>query len=952
MSKDTTTSLRRPGGRVEIEDPFIAALTTELGPRLRNRVSDRLAMAHDASHYLLTPRAVIAPTSADEVATAMRLAQAHDIGITFRSGGTSLSGQGVTDGLMIDTRRHFRQVEVLDSGARVRVQPGVTVRQLNARLAPYGRKFGPDPASESACTIGGVVANNSSGMLCGTWANSYRTLESAVLVLASGTAIDTGAADADDRLRHLEPDLWQGVSRLRDEVRSRPDWVERITGQFAIKNTMGYGINSFLDHDRVSDILAHLVVGSEGTLAWVAEAVFATIPLHTEVATGMLVFDNLHAATDALPDLVGSGLAAIELLDAASLRVASADPQAPGIITDLDVADHAALLVEHQRSDAAELAEAVATTDRVVAGLSLAEAGAMTSDANSRKGFWHVRKGLYAAVAGARPSGTTALLEDIAVPVETLADTCNELERLFERYEYDGSVIFGHARDGNVHFLINERFDEPGNLQRYDAFTEDMVEVVLSRNGTLKAEHGTGRIMAPFVERQYGSELYQVMRQVKHLCDPAGALNPGVLISDDAEIHVKHLKSTPTVEEEVDRCVECGYCEPVCPSRDLTLTPRQRIVLRREQARAEAAGEVDLARQIARDYSYDGVQTCAVDGMCATACPVFINTGDLVRRLRAEGATTVEQAGWRTAAKHWDGFTQIAARGLSVADAMPAVLPKAATGLARAVAGRDTVPAWSDDLPGGGQRRRPRRAEHPVAVFFPSCTSTMFGSGEQDGPGSTQAFLALCERAGVKVRVPERIGGMCCGTPWKSKGMTSGLSEMADRVAGALWEATEQGRLPVVVDAASCTEGLREVQGHHEVGTGLRFVDAVSFVRETVAPELTVRTQLDSITLHPTCATTRMGIDADLVALAELVAETVTVPKAWGCCAFAGDRGMLHPELTASATAEEAAEVAALQSAAHASANRTCEIGMSRATGKDYVHVLELVERHTRDPHG
>jgi len=947
-----------------IEDPFLAGLTHAVGDRLRTRATDRLAMAHDASHYLLTPRAVVAPTTIEELSAAVRTAANHQVPVTFRSGGTSLSGQGVTDGLLIDTRRHFRDVTVLDSGARVRVDPGVTVRQLNARLAPYGTKFGPDPASESACTIGGVVANNSSGMLCGTWANSYQTLESAVLVLPSGTMIDTAAADADDQLRAAEPALWQGLSALRDEVRSHPDWVATITRQFAIKNTMGYGINAFLDHDRVADILAHLVVGSEGTLAFVAQATFRTIPLHQQIATGLLIFDNLHAATDALPALVDSGLAAIELLDAASLRVAATDPQAPGLITDLHVANHAALLVEHQRSSDAELADAVATTAAVIERLPLAQPGAMTTEPVSRKGFWHVRKGLYAAVAGARPSGTTALLEDIAVPVTELADTCTELERLFTRYAYDGSVIFGHARDGNVHFLINERFDDPANLQRYDAFTEDMVEVVLSRNGTLKAEHGTGRIMAPFVERQYGSDLYRVMREVKQYCDPAGVLNPGVLMTDDAQAHLKNLKETPTVEEEVDRCVECGYCEPVCPSRDLTLTPRQRIVLRREHARAIAAGDTALADQLQREYSYDGIKTCAVDGMCATACPVLINTGDLVRRLRAESTTAPEQAGWNTAAKHWDGTTTLASRGLSIAKAMPAILPRTATKVARAVVGHEAVPQWSKDLPAGGERRTSRQEAAPVAVFFASCTSTMFGASS-DGTGvssnrgskgvvplapigSTRAFLALCDRAGVPVRVPEAIAGLCCGTPWKSKGMTSGLSTMADKVADALWTATEQGKLPVVVDAASCTEGLIEVQSHHPIGKGLRIIDSVTFVREQVLDRLRIDQRVDSLVLHPTCASTRMGTTDDLVAIGEAVAGAVAVPKAWGCCAFAGDRGMLHPELTASATDAEAAEVAGLGAAAHASCNRTCEIGMTRATGENYVHVLEILEQLTR----
>ncbi|MDN5727390.1 MAG: FAD-binding oxidoreductase, partial [Propionibacteriales bacterium] len=832
-------------------------------------------------------------------------------------------------------------ISVLDEGRRVRVQPGVTVRQLNARLAPYGRKFGPDPASESACTIGGVVANNSSGMLCGTWANTYQTLESAILVLPSGTVINTADADADDRLRAEESVLWQGLAQLRDRVRGHPASVEIIERQFAIKNTMGYGVNSFLDHDTPVEILLHLVIGSEGTLAFVAEATFTTLPVHPHVATGLLVFDDLHAANDALPALVDSGLAAIELLDAASLRVAAADQKSPTMITSLAPEQHAALLVEHQRADAAELEQVVGDTRTVLDQLPLSQPAELTGEPHARAGLWHVRKGLYAAVAGARPSGTTALLEDIAVPVSDLAQTCGALEELFERYDYRESVIFGHAKDGNIHFLINERFDQPGRLDAYDAFTEDMVELVLSRGGTLKAEHGTGRIMAPYVERQYGTELHQVMVTVKNLCDPDGLLNPGVVLTDDPKIHLKNLKSTPQVEAEVDRCVECGYCEPVCPSKDLTVTPRQRIVLRRELARAEAAGDDQLAAELRAQSVHDVVETCAVDGMCQTACPVDINTGDLVRRLRAEDSAAPARTAWTIAARHWDAGSRAASLALSVAQAVPAPLVTGATAAARTVIGNETVPAWSRDLPAGGEVRRRRTDPDAIAVFLPSCTSTMFGTGDDDQLGAARAFLAVCDRAGVRVRIPDGINALCCGTPWKSKGMLDGQQQMADRVHPALWEATEQGRLPVVVDASSCTEGLRELLDH--TPNGLEVVDALTFVVDHALERLEVDPRIETLVLHPTCSSTRLGTNDHLQAIAARIAPDVVTPANWGCCAFAGDRGMLHPELTESATRAEAAEVAEVGAAAYASCNRTCEIGMTRATGENYVHILELL---------
>lgn len=341
-----------------VPDPTLLARLAEAAPgAVSARVSDRLSFAHDASHYLLVPQAVVTPRDAAQMAALLRVSAAHGLPLTFRSGGTSLSGQATNDGVLVDTRRHFRGIEILDDGARVRVQPGATVRAVNTRLARHGRKLGPDPASESACTIGGVVANNSSGMACGTELNTYRTLESAVLVLPSGSVLDTGTPDADDRLRTLEPEIYQGLARLRDRVRGNPASVETIRHLYAIKNTMGYGLNSFVDHTRPVDILTRLVIGSEGTLAFVAEATFHTVPAHPHAATGLLLFPDLAAATGALQELVRAGFATVELLDATSLRVAQRDPQATRDLRELAVLDHAALLVEHQRPTAEELQE-------------------------------------------------------------------------------------------------------------------------------------------------------------------------------------------------------------------------------------------------------------------------------------------------------------------------------------------------------------------------------------------------------------------------------------------------------------------------------------------------------------------------------------------------------------------------------------------------------------------
>jgi D-lactate dehydrogenase len=876
------------------------------------RTTDILSYSHDASHYLLKPRAIYTPENKEQLAEIFALATELGIGVTFRSGGTSLSGQATSDGFLIDTRKNFRGIKVGLNGDNVAVSPGATVRAVNTSLARFKRKLGPDPASEVACTIGGVIANNSSGMCCGTEQNSYRTVASLVLVLPSGLVIDTGATDADEILQAKAPAIHSGLTALRDRVRNNPDSVALITKLFSIKNTMGYGINSFLDFDSPVKILEHLVIGSEGTLAFVAEATFNTVPAYSHLATGLLIFESLADATRCLPDLVAAGFAAIELMDATSLRVAQRDVEATAELKAVSVVNHAALLVEFQEETDAELAQKVKYVTPLLNSLPLSQPAQLASDPITRNQIWHIRKGLYASVAGNRPSGTTALLEDIAVPVAELLPTCEELIALLVKHGYTDSVIFGHARDGNIHFMVNEEFENPAMLQRYKLFTEEMVELVLAHGGTLKAEHGTGRMMAPFVRRQYGDELYEVMWELKRLIDPAGILNPGIILTENMETHHQNLKVFPKIQKVADNCVECGYCEPVCPSKDLTLTPRKRIVLQRELVLAKAAGNTSLAKEIEREFAYDGSDTCAVDGMCATTCPVSINTGSLVSELRAQNASPIFKTAWKLAAHNWSLFTLAAGTALKMANLIPGL-----------------------KYPTGGSMRKSAPINDFDAVFFPSCTGTLFGTSD-----SSAAFMSLAKRAGLKISVPSGIESLCCGTPWKSKGYTGGYEVMSQLVTDALIGVANGNKVTIVTDASSCSHGLSELLASQ---SNLRVVDSIQFVEENILPKLSLP-KVASVALHPTCSTTAMGLNNSIKKLASAIADEVFIPENWGCCAFAGDRGMTFPELTASATNKQANEIKARKDAFYISANRTCEIGMSKATGKKYRHILEVLE--------
>ena len=904
------------------------------------RVITRLARAHDASHFLLTPVEVVTPATIDEVAELMADSNQTRQPLTFRSGGTSLCGQAVTDGVLVDTRRHFRDIEVLDDGERVRAGAGATLAAVNARLARYGRRLGPDPTSAIACTIGGILANNSGGMLSGTAQNSYATLESMVFVLPDGYVVDTAAPGADIDVRLEQTELVGGLHSLRKRLRTNPDTVATILRLFSMKNTMGYGINALLDFHRPIDIISHLLIGSEGTLGFIAEATFRTVPLARHSAAALALFPTLHAATAALDELDLDAFEAVELMDVAALRAVRRRQDAPAVIREATLTSQAALLLELHDTTAERLEERLATAGEQLNRITGAEILALTTDPEARSALVELRRSLYALVAGGRASGTTTLLEDISVPHESFADMCVALDDLFARHGYGvlNVPLFAHAKDGNIHFLLSERFGHRAGLLRYRKFTRALVRAVLQRGGVLKAEHGTGRAMAPFVQEQYGEELYQVMRAIKHLFDPNSILNPGVIISDDPDEHLRNLKLMPTIEPEVDACIECGYCEAGCPSRDLTLTPRQRIVLRREMvARAD---DTELMEQLERDYQYEAVETCAVDGMCSVACPLGIDTGTLVRNQRAAVVGTVELAGWTNSARTWGLTTRLGASALTVARST-SPLARAATRLGRKALGDDAVPTYADDLPpGSGLRRRPHRRDRNakgVAAYFPSCLQTLFAA---TGEGVFLAFRELCLRAGVRVTLLD-AGDLCCGAPWRAKGMAEGYNIMRDKVHAELNRA-EPTRL--VTDAASCTASLQTMTEEW----GIEVDDVVTFVAREILPALTLTRPLGSLALHPTCSSTQLGINDDLRALADFICDDVVVPDSWSCCGFAGDRGLLHPELTASATADMTAELAGRRFAAYASLNRTCELGMSRATGEDYRHILELLEEATR----
>lgn len=917
-----------------IAQPLRGELEELLGAdRVLARPGDLVRYASDASPYRKLPRAVVMAKEPGDVAKLLAFGRASGIPVTFRAGGTSLNGQGQTDGILVDVRRHFRALEVLEDGAAIRVETGTILGHANRVLAMHGRRLGPDPASTDVATVGGVVANNSGGMRCGVTKDSYSTLRSLTFALPSGTTIDTAAPGAAAAFEAAEPELAAGLAAIRDEIRADADLSARIRRKFEIKNTMGYRLCAFLDATSPLEIFRRLLVGSEGTLAYVPEVVFETVPQPVVTTTSWVHFPDIDAAVAPVGDLVASGATAVELMVAPALIAAGWNMVgAPPEFKELDPTG-AALLIEFGGASEAELSRMVARAEEILAGHTLLSPPTFSSAPEIVEINWRVREGLHGLVGRLRPAGTSLIVEDVCVPPARIAEGARDLQALLLEHGFAPGVA-GHASAGNLHFMLTPDFSKEDDVERYEALMNGLAELIVDKyDGSLKAEHGTGVNMAPYVEREWGAKATELMWRVKRLADPDGVLNPGVVLNRDPGVHLRDLKTTPPIEESASACVECGFCEPVCPSRDLTTTPRQRIVLRREIARQPTGSPLQEA--LLDELGYEVLDTCAADGSCQLACPVGIDTGALVKELRAERHTERGERTALAAAKHWGSVESASRTALRVGGPVARRTNK----------GRA--------LPGPAEKALPATTrEGAAAVYVPSCTNRIFGGGPID------ALVAVSARAGLPVWIPGGVAGSCCGLPWSSKGFGAAHRHKANEMVERLWDWSGEGALPIVIDAASCTGSIVEPgegtlsEANAEHLAALTILDSVAWAHDRLLPSLQITRKVEAAAIHPTCATHRQGHAWRLGALAAAVADDVFVPPTSTCCGFAGDRGISNPELTASATRPEATELAASEAGrsfdAYLSSNRTCEIGLTRATGHEYESIINALDRATR----
>ena len=805
------------------------------------------------------------------------------------------------------------------------------------------------------------------------------------------------------------------IEALRDKVRADEELASRIRTKYSIKNVTGLNLRPLIAYDDPFDIIAHSMVGSEGTLAFLSEVTMKTLHDYQYKASAMVYFLTMKESCEAVvamkklkagdEDLNMSAenlmVKSAEMLDYMSLNSVD-DPVFlqykqdvdAGKIEGVEPGDYhnlTAILTETKGITHEQLLEKIEKIKACLGQFRLYIPAEFTEDPAVYGKYWAIRSGIFPSVGGTRPIGTSCLIEDVAFPIESLPEATVKLQKLIADHGYDDACIYGHAFEGNYHFILNQSFAEKAEVDRYAEMMRDVAKLVVEEyGGSLKAEHGTGRNMAPFVKYEWREKAYEVMKELKAIFDPEGLLNQGVIFNDDPDCFIKCLKPLPVLDydfksvpdgghylmdsklstaketiEQVKRankCIECGFCEVNCMSCGLTLSSRMRIAVQREICYLEATGEnPERAATLRKQYKYYGDQTCATDGLCSTSCPMKINTGELthlIRQLDMNRSTLGYQVG-EFAANHMAGIKSGLRVVLDVAHAAHLTLgPKLMTTVCRTM-NKMGMPIWTTAMP--KKKRQPKMSdltqfiieksiphkeeEHSdlKVVYFPSCINQTMGQSKQGGKihDLVDEVIQLMAKAGYEVIFPEGMEKMCCGQIWESKGMLDIADRKSAELEAALWKASEQGKYPVLCAQSPCLHRMRKVMKK------MKLYEPAEFIMDYLVDRLDFHPTDKPIALHLTCSTRQMGVDKDMIALAKLCSNHVFLPEGIGCCGFAGDRGFTFPELNKYGLRKLRPQIEANHIEVGYSNSRTCEIGLETNTGIPYMSIVYLVNECT-----
>ena len=905
----------------------------------------RYAYGVDASCYSYLPKVVVKAENESEVRRLIRLCQQCGTPFTFRAAGSSLSGQCSSEDVLIVCNDGFKKMEVIDDGKALRCECGVIGSDANDLLKPYNRKIGPDPATLATALVGGILNNNSSGMCCGTAQNSYKTIRSIRVVLLDGSILDTSDKKSIDQFLKEKPQMVEDILQLRKEILADEELTHLIHHKYKIKNTTGYGLNSLVDFEDIIDIINHLFIGSEGTLGFVSEIVYNTVEDVPHKGCGLMFFSTLNDASLAVVALANMGrekVVAAEMMDYQSLKAVQTLDNVPDFVREVPEGT-SAILFQTESYSKEIVDENLAFIKEQLKDIPTAIPSLYSQDPKEYDSWWAIRKGILPIVGGQRRKGTTVITEDVCFQIEDFTKGIEMLTELFHKYDFvDGGVIFGHALSGNVHFNITPDFSDPKDTKNFGDLVKEMSERVSGFGGSLKAEHGTGRMVAPFIEMEWGRKAYEINRRIKAIFDPTRILNPDVMITDDPDVYKKNLKAQCVIDDAFTICMECGFCEKHCPSRNLTLTPRQRIALLRETKRLENEGNFAVANELKKGYEYFGVETCAACSMCKGLCPLSIDTAQIALSMRR-----IDPPAPGLAKKIYDNFSStlemcragVSLEGIAGAIITQKAISKITEGLHGVTGVTPYVPKTTPKANRYKLKNRIKPTNFEKVVYFSTCANRAFrqNQGYDDQRSLQQVVESLCNKAQIDIIYPEHIENLCCGLSFENY---DDVHERAVKdLHDALMKASQNGKYPIVIDHSACFNHAFKHMPDLEIN------DISEFLCKFVVPRLDITKCDERVLVHKQCKIKVLGKSQYIEDLARLCSDNVFNIKSFACDGFAGQKGFFTPELNKCATKDLASEVAEYGATLGVSSSSTCEIGLGESGGIPFVSVAYLLDR-------
>ena len=905
----------------------------------------RYAYGVDASCYSYLPKVVVKAEDEREVRRLIRLCHQCGTPFTFRAAGSSLSGQCSSEDVLIVCNDGFKKMEVIDDGKALKCECGVIGSDANDLLKPYNRKIGPDPATLATALVGGILNNNSSGMCCGTAQNSYKTIRSIRVVLLDGTVLDTSDKKSIEQFLKEKPQMVEDILQLRKEILADEELTHLIHHKYKIKNTTGYGLNSLVDFEDIIDIINHLFIGSEGTLGFVSEIVYNTVEDVPHKGCGLMFFRTLNDASLAVVALANMGrekVVAAEMMDYQSLKAVQTLENVPDFVREVPEGT-SAILFQTESYSKETVDENLAFIKEQLKDIPTAIPSLYSQDPKEYDSWWAIRKGILPIVGGQRRKGTTVITEDVCFQIEDFTKGIEMLTELFHKYDFvDGGVIFGHALSGNVHFNITPDFNDPKDTKNFGDLVKEMSERVSGFGGSLKAEHGTGRMVAPFVEMEWGRKAYEINRRIKAIFDPTRILNPDVMITDDPDVYKKNLKAQCVIDDAFTICMECGFCEKHCPSRNLTLTPRQRIALLRETKRLENEGNFTLASELRKGYEYFGVETCAACSMCKGLCPLSIDTAQIALSMRR-----IDPPAPELAKKIYDNFSttlQMCRAGVSLEGIAGSIITqKAISKITEGLHGVTGVTPYVPKTTPKANRYKLKNRIKPTnfekVVYFSTCANRAFkpNQGYDDDRSLQQVVESLCNKAHIDIIYPEHIENLCCGLSFENY---DDVHERAVKdLHDALMKASQNGKYPIVIDHSACFNHAFKHMPDLEIN------DNSEFLCKYVVPHLDIEKCDERVIVHKQCKIKSLGKSQYIEDLARLCTDHVFNIKSFACDGFAGQKGFFTPELNKAATKDLAGEIAEYGATLGVSSSSTCEIGLGENGGIPFVGVAFLLDR-------